>query len=1123
MTLRCPACAAESPAGMIFCLRCGTALTRDCPACGFASPADAAFCGRCATALVADVTPSPLPPGAGSHADPASPAGVAPAALAAERRQLTVMFCDLVESTALSRRLDPEELRDVIAAYHEAAAGVVRRLGGHVAQYLGDGVLVYFGYPRAHEDDPIRAAHAALAILGELPRLNALLGRTTPAVARDPLAVRIGIHTGPVVVGAMGRHAGGEEMALGDTVNIAARLQEVAGPGGIAVSAATRRLLREVFVLEDAGSHRLKGIAEAFAVTRVLGVRSASPGRARGAEAPLATPLVGREQELALLVDRWEQAREGHGQVVALSAEAGMGKSRLVRTLGERVRDGAPRWLESGGSAYHEQSAFYPVVDLLRQAFGVEEGDPPETQLAAVRGALDAAGLEASEALPLLAGVLGLPVPDDFPTLDHLGPELRRRRTLEAVAGWLCAASADRPVVLVVEDLHWVDPSSMEVLRVLLEEVPTCRVLVVLTLRPERELPWPARSHFVHLTLHPLTRRQVVTIAAHVAGARRLPAAMVDYVAAKTDGVPLFVEELTKAIVESEPHAGAAGASVHAVPSTLQDSLMARLDRLGPSKEIAQLAAVLGREFPRDVLEAVAGRDAHALDRDLDRLVAAELLYRRGVPPRVVYTFKHALVQETAYQSLLRRVRQRHHATVARVLETRFPERAAAEPEVIARHYDEAGDHPAAIDAYERAAERAIERSATHEAIGHLRRGLELLDALPAEAARPRQELRFNVKLGARLVEARGYGDAEVCRAYERARVLCQDVADAPELFRVLWGLSVYYQARNELEIASEMGDELLGVAERAGDPSLLIMAHMARGSPSYWQGRYATCLERVEQTLALYDPARHHALAHVYGEDPGVSSRIYQSQALWQLGFPDRALAAIRAAVGVAEEGRHPFSLGYALCFEAAIHMLRGEHAEAAAWAERAIALAEEQYLPLWLGAARFYRGWATVESSAGEAGLAVMEAALEELVATGTEVGSSSMIAVLAGAHARLGHAEKARGGLALARELAALRRSPFWDPEIERLEGELALLGPTPATAEAEGHFARALELADELGARSLALRAATSLARLLQRDGRRAEAAAILAPRYEGFSEGWDTADLRTARALLDALA
>jgi class 3 adenylate cyclase len=773
----------------------------------------------------------------------APPEAAAPPRAEGERRHLTVMFCDLVGSTELAEQLDPEEFREVVGAYQVLCAREVGRYDGTIGQYHGDGVLVYFGYPQAHDDDPIRAVHAALSILSELPAVNATVGERLGAMLDRTVEVRIGVHTGLAVVGEMGEGPERELQALGDTLNQAARLQRIAEPGTVVISEATRQLSSGVFVLEDLGPTSLKGVAEPVGVYRAVratGVRS----RLDLAGERGLTPLIGREQEVELLLDRWEQVIEGHGQVVLVNGDAGIGKSRLMMMLHERLAEGPYSWLEARGSAYHQNSALYPVIELLRQELLLGQEDSAEEKVAKLGAALEPAGLSVPEVLPLFATLLSVPLPERYPPL-LLSPQAQRQRTLESLVQWLISLTRAQPMAFVVEDLHWIDPSTLELLGMLLEQLPTVPALLVLTFRPSFEPPWASRSNLVHLTLDPLTRKQVEAMVEWIAGGKVLPAKVLDHVVIRTDGVPLFVEELTKTVLESDllresdrGYERTDPLPELAIPSTLQDSLMARLDRLGPAKEVAQLGAVLGREFPYELLAAVSPLSAESLRGALRGLGNAELLYPRGVPPRAIYTFKHALIQETAYQSLLKSTRQAWHARIAQVLEERFPERVAPEPEGIARHCEQGALLEKAISYYQRAGEQATERSANAEAVGHLTRGIELLRTLPEGPERNERELTLQVALGAPLVASKGWGSREAEQAYERARELCEQIGETPQLFHVIRGLITFYTARAELKTAYDLCGRLLRLAEREEEASPLLVAHQQMAIVLYFRGK---------------------------------------------------------------------------------------------------------------------------------------------------------------------------------------------------------------------------------------------------------------------------------------------
>jgi class 3 adenylate cyclase len=627
----------------------------------------------------------------------------------AERRQLTVLFCDLADSTALAGQLDPEDLREVIQAYQATCAAIIQRFDGHIAQYLGDGLLVYFGYPQAHEDDASRAVRAGLAIIEAFGNLNTHLERDR----RIRLAVRVGIHTGLVVVGAMGSGGRHEHLALGETPNIAARLQGLAAPDTVVISAATHQLVQGLFTCQALATPTLKGVAQALAVYQVSGASQAQ-NRFEVAVTRGLTPLVGREEEVGLLRRRWDQVAEGHGQVVLLSGEAGIGKSRLVQELREHVGPAGAMRMTFRCSPYAQHSALYPMIEHLQQFLQWQRDEAPETKLAKLEQVLQGSHLPLQEVVPLFAALLSLPPPEHCPQLT-LSPQQQQQQTQEALLAWLLEEAERQPVLMVWEDLHWADPSTLEWLGLCLDQAPTARLLALLTCRPEFRSPWAMRSHLTQLTLSRFTRPQGEAMVARVAGGKALPGEVMQQIVAKTDGVPLFVEELTKMVLESgllqkrdDRYELTGPLPPLAIPTTLHDSLMARLDRLATVREIAQLGATLGREFTYELLQAVWPLDEETLQRGLRRLVDAELLYQRGMPPQSRYLFKHALIQEAAYQSLLKSTRQRYHQQIAQVLETKFPDTVKTHPELLAHHYTEAGLSAKAVGYWQRAGQRAL-------------------------------------------------------------------------------------------------------------------------------------------------------------------------------------------------------------------------------------------------------------------------------------------------------------------------------------------------------------------------------------------------------------------------------
>jgi class 3 adenylate cyclase/predicted ATPase len=1044
----------------------------------------------------------------------------------AERRQLTVLFCDLVDSTVLASQLDPEEWREVVRAYQDTCAKVIARYEGHIAQYLGDGLLVYFGYPSAHEDDAQRAVRAGLGVVEAMGQLNMRLAQERGV----QLAVRLGIHTGQVVVGEIGGGATHEQMALGETPNVAARLQGLATPDTIVISAATFQLLGGFFACQSLGTHLLKGVAQPLAVSRVL-YESTARSRLEAAGSTSLTPLVGREPEVGLLLERWAQVKDGLGQVVLLSGEAGIGKSRLVQGLTEQVATEAQAWLTPCQcSPYYQNTALYPLIDLLeRVALRFEREESSPQKLNKLEGFLVQYGLPLAETMPLFTALLSIPLAEGYTPLT-VSPEQQKQQTLQALLTILLKIAAQQPVLFVLEDLHWVDPSTLEFLTLLVDQGPTARILALFTCRPDFHPPWTGRSHLTQVTLNRLPRRQAAELTGRVAHGKALPPDVIEQVVAKTDGVPLFVEELTKMVLESgllqerEARYELTGPLPPlAIPTTLHDSLMARLDRLAAVKGLAQLGATLGREFTYDLLQAVSPWGEDTLRHGLHQLVAAEFLYQQGLPPQATYRFKHALIQDAAYQSLLRSTRQQSHQRIAQVLEERFPETAETQPEWLAHHYTQAGLTEQAVHYWQRAGQHASDRSANLEAISHLTTGIELLKTLPETPAHTQQALTLYIALGTALQMAKGQAAPEVEHAYTQARALCQQVGEAPELVPVLFGLWRFYAVRPQFQMARELGETLLRLAQPADDPALAVLAHYALGSSWFLLGALPAARMHLEEGIARYTPDQRRAPAFRMGQDPGVMCRASAARVLWVLGYPAQALTHLHEALALAHALSHPFTLAYAWCVAAFVSQWHRDVQAVHEQAEAAVALSTAQDFPQWAAWGTSLRGWALAMQGQGEEGMAQIRQGIAACQATGAALLVPYFCTVLAEASAHLGHPEDGLQALAEAHTLMEQQEERWWEAEVARLRGVLLLRQTGTPPAEAETCFHQALDVARRQEAKSLELRAAMSLSRLWQQQGKRAEAHALLAPVYHWFTEGFDTADLQEAKALLDALA
>ena len=1064
------------------------------------------------------------PPASIPQAQPPARPAVQPTAPEGERRQLTVMFCDLVGSTALSEQLDPEDLQTVVRTYQEVSAQVIERYEGYIAQYLGDGLLVYFGYPTAHEDNASRSIHAGLEILTALHQARSRFPQ--------PVQVRIGIHTGPVVVGQMGGGSRREQLALGETPNIAARVQGKATPDAVVISSATYRLVDGLFNCQDLGPQELKGISSAQSLYQVQGESEVQSQFEVSVRAGL-TPLVGRTEELGMLSARWEQATAGEGQAVLLSGEPGIGKSRLIQELKDRVIQAGATRIEFRCSPYHQNSALYPVIERLHRVLQFARDDAPAVKLEKLEQTLSRYDFPQADTLGLFAALLSLPAPEGVPPLT-LSPQKQKEQTLEALVRWLFEEADENVVYTAWEDLHWADPSTLEFLSLCLDQVPTARMLALLAFRPEFTPPWGTRSYLSQITLGRLGRAQVEGIVERVTGGRALPGAVVEQVVAKTDGVPLFVEELTKMIVESgllravNSHYELTGPlSALAIPATLHDSLMARLDRLDTAKEVAQLGAVVGREFSHELLRAVSPLAEEALQQSLQQLVDAELIYRRGLQSQASYLFNHALVQDTAYQSLLKSTRKHHHEQIARVLEDRFPEAKETQPELLAHHYTEASLLTQAIPYWQQAGERATQRSANVEAIAHLTTGLELLKSLPDTPERTQQELTLQMALGVPLMATKGLAALEVGKAYARARELCQQLGETPQLFHVLRGLLQFYTARAEHKIGRELAELCLRLAQSTRDPALLMEAHYPLGNNLFYLGEFVLAREHFEQSLALYDSRQHHSHAFRYGQDTGVVCLSREAWVLYSLGYPDQAAKLSHKAIALAEELSHPHSLVYALSSAAVLHQYRREGQIVQEQAEAAITLSTERGFTLWVAWGTILRGWALAEQGRGEEGVAQIRQGLAAYQATAAEAAQPYLLALLAEAYEKAGQVEEGLAMLADALEMTNKNGERWYEAETYRIKGELILQSKVQSPRfkveeEAEECFQQAIDVARHQSAKSLELRAATSLARLWQSQGKKSEAHDLLAPVYGWFTEGFDTQDLQEAKTLLDEL-
>jgi class 3 adenylate cyclase/predicted ATPase len=1037
-----------------------------------------------------------------------------------ERRQLTLMFCDLVGSTELSARLDPEEVREVMRAYQHACTGVIARFDGYLAKFLGDGVLAYFGYPHAHEDAAERAVRAARGIIEAVGRM--------PPRGGHRLSVRIGIATGLVVVEQVTAADGASELsAIGETPNLAARLQSLAEPDTVVIADSTRALTRGAFRYADLGIKTLKGIPEPVRVWQVMGEIDAS--RFEAAHAAALSSFVGRAHEVALLHARWEQAAAGEGQAVLLCGEAGIGKSRIAEQLRQRLEGVDHVRVRHQCSPFNVSSALQPAIAQLEFAAGIKAEDDGEVRLAKLEALLRPTTPNLAETLPHFASLLGIPLGGRY-RAPQLAADLAKRRILEALADQLVAISAERPVYWLIEDVHWVDPSTRELIGLCLDRIRDHRVFALVTFRPEFAPPWSHMPHVTSLTLNRLARRQSTELIESLCGGRGLPREILEQIIAKTDGIPLFIEELTKTVLESGLLTDRDGRlelsgplPPMAIPATLQDSLMARLDRLSPVKEVAQIGSVIGREFDYGLLASVAPMGDNELNEALSQLAAAELVFVRGERPDSTYMFKHALVQDAAYASLLRSRRQQLHARIAQALLERAPETTLRRPELLAHHYASAGLADQAKDFWIRAKRQAFARYDFAEALNHTVQALGLVRNEPASPARTRTESELLDDQVVLLAALKGPGSPEAGRAAEEAIKVSAPLGDDPLHVRALWMDWMHHGLAGKIPGATVRAEHLVEIANRVGDVDLKLQAHHARWTTAFFRGDVALARADTERGLELYDFERHKGHWAMYGaHDPGVCARGTGACTMWLAGEPERGAPVAEDAVRIARELQHPFSQGIGLIYRGIFAILSGDPASAGAHAAACAEIAAQAKLALPAAIARIIGAWATARSSELGRGTEQMEAAFRDWLNAKQRGYLTFFGTLIAEAKLDMGRAEDALSLFEEIEQLGAETHQLLYIPELHRLRAE-ALRRLDVRHSGVEPELRNALKLAREQGALTLELRAATSLAKLLSETDRLAEGRELLAQVYGRVKEGFATPSVKAAKAMIDAVA
>src|SRR6478735_3453852 len=1029
-----------------------------------------------------------------------------PAAEAAgDRRHVTVMFCDLVDSTGIAAKLDAEEWFDLLGTYVDVASAAITELGGKIIRKQGDGLMVLFGYPVALENDAERAARAALAIQRSLAELN----RKNAGSGKPPLAARIAIDWGPVLVE-------GNEL-FGDTPNIAARAQAVAEPGEVVVTARVQRQIAGLFVAEERGSHEFRGVSAPVTLFRLV---RASGVRRRAGQRRL-TPLIGRDDEMAMLMRRWERARQGDGQLVLIVGEPGLGKSRLMYEFQSRLRDTPHTWVEWTCSQLLQNTSLHPITEWGRERFGGADV-PAERRIAELESTLIQLKLDPTEKVPLLALLMDIPLPKE--RMPSLAPDELRRRQLGALITMLIASARSQPMVLALEDLHWADPTTLDLLRSIAQSGALSPLFVLVSSRPEARPPWATRPHYGSISLAPLDRDQVRHMVGNVAALHALPNELIDGVTERTGGVPLFIEEVTRLLLDR----GEQG-DIHSIPPTLQQSLTARLDRLGAAREVAQIGAVIGRDFTYWLVRTVTRMEEAPLQIALYRLAEADILLARGLPPQSDYRFKHALIQDAAYEKLLKSRRQLLHRRVAEALRDNAAT-AAAEPELLAHHFTQAGMTEAAIEWWGKAGQRSLERSALVESAEQFKRALAQIATLPATTALRREQIKLQVALANAMMTTKGYAAPETKAALQRARMLIEQaeaLGEPPEdpllLCSVLYGVWGVDRIAFNGDAMRELSAQFLALAAKQSATVPLMNGHRIVGVSLLLTGDIPEGRASLDRAITLYDPVEHPTLAARFAVDFAVSIWCYRSIALWLLGYPDAALADTKRVVQHARGIGKAASLMFARHHSSLTQIQFGHYAAANADADELTVLAEEKDASLWKASGLLWRGCLLTMTGKASDAIPAITAGLAALRSTGSTMWMPLLLTYLARAHAELGQCDDALRFIREAMTMVETTRERWCESEVNRVAGEILLKSPRPDLAKAEGYLDRALTVARTQQARSLELRAAMSMARLWRDQGKPQQARELLAPVYDWFTEGFETLDLKEAKALLNSLA
>jgi class 3 adenylate cyclase/predicted ATPase len=1019
-----------------------------------------------------------------------------------ELRQITVMFCDLVGSTELSEKLDPEDVQTLIDAYREVCGTAIKRYEGRIARYFGDGVMVFFGWPRAHEDDAIRAVHAALDALSAVTKVSGPVR----------LGVRVGISSGPVVVSEIANAGPATSMdAIGETPNVAARLQSLAAPNTVLISESTKRRVSTAFDLEALGLRELKGLSKPLHVYRVLAAKTKA-SRFEAAHAGSLTPFVGRSTELSLLLDRWQKVKESDGQVILLSGIPGVGKSRLIHELRSKIGSEPHFLLQHQCSPYHSQSAFFPIIEQIGQTLQLTSQQPDAEKFAKIKAYFPRSADDSIDTALLIANLLSIRTESDD-GLSELTPQQIKNRTISTLIDKVLDLSENHPTLCIFEDVHWIDPSTLELLELIISRIDRARVLLVVSCRPEFGQTWFKHANVTMHSLTRLSRSEVSGMVRDLLRGGSIPADILDEIITKADGVPLFIEELTNSIASNEQDTQPAALRV---PETLHDALMERLDRVAPGPRVAQIAAAIGREFSYDLLFAASRIEENDLRSALSHLEDADIIYRAGISPLVRYHFKHVLLRDAIYDSLLRSKRRQFHADIAATLENQFHAIVENQPEILAHHHTEAGNDESAMRCWYKAGQRALTHSANVEAIAHFRRALDLMSTLAETPERWQEEIKIQLALGIPLIAVRGYAAEQTRDAFARARSLCLKLEDPPEHFQALYGLWGHSWMGGKNDQALALANEFLSRSRARDDITLSMVAHRIMGSTLLTIGEFNTSREHFEQTIELSKAKGQGSLFSLYMVEPQVASLLLGSWDLWFLGYPDQALSHVSEALSLARDLAQPYSIAFAHYMTSVVHTLRGEPERALRSAEQSLEMSREQRFSLYVLLSTISRGRALGELGRLREAQTEIEQGLEQARTSGVGFMLPMMTSWLADVHAKSGQNEPALSIVEQTLIDIGDVTGRAWESELRRQRGEILLSHDPTRAGEAETSFKEAIEMARRQSAKSFELRAAISLATLWLTQTRFDEAEKLIGPIYGWFTEGADTADLKRAR-------